>query len=171
MSVKSREIGTSALGGLVVGGLLSSSFGLGDLPFATALGALIGGSVAAYLLYGKIGQAAVAGALAGILSYPFSLGIVLIFFVFGLYTPPSGPTPPPSVVQAGVLVEVVMSLVSGAVGAVVLGTVRRPRPEAALPPPPPVGVAPGQVRYCVQCGAQLPAGALVCPHCSARQPQ
>jgi Zn-dependent protease/predicted transcriptional regulator len=30
---------------------------------------------------------------------------------------------------------------------------------------------PGQVRYCVQCGAQLPLGTLVCPFCGARQPQ
>jgi ribosomal protein L40E len=27
------------------------------------------------------------------------------------------------------------------------------------------------VRYCVQCGAQLPSGALICPQCNARQPQ
>lgn len=30
---------------------------------------------------------------------------------------------------------------------------------------------PGQVRYCVQCGGQLPIGAPICPHCSAKQSQ
>jgi Zn-dependent protease/predicted transcriptional regulator len=29
---------------------------------------------------------------------------------------------------------------------------------------------PGQFRYCVQCGAQLPAGTQVCPDCNAKQP-
>lgn len=29
----------------------------------------------------------------------------------------------------------------------------------------------GQVRYCVQCGAQLPAGTQVCPYCNAKQSQ
>jgi len=28
-----------------------------------------------------------------------------------------------------------------------------------------------QVRYCIQCGAQLPFGTLTCPHCNATQPQ
>ena len=31
--------------------------------------------------------------------------------------------------------------------------------------------APDQFRYCVQCGAQLPAGTLTCPHCNVQQPQ
>ena len=29
----------------------------------------------------------------------------------------------------------------------------------------------GQFRYCMQCGGQLPLGALVCPYCGVRQPQ
>ncbi len=29
----------------------------------------------------------------------------------------------------------------------------------------------GQVQYCVQCGARLPAGTLTCPHCNAIQPR
>ena len=36
--------------------------------------------------------------------------------------------------------------------------------------PTPAFPAPGQVRYCVQCGAQLPAAMLTCPHCNATQP-
>jgi len=29
----------------------------------------------------------------------------------------------------------------------------------------------GQVRYCIQCGAQLPSQTVTCPHCGANQPQ
>jgi len=169
MSARSRELGTAALGGLIVGGIVSAILGIGDFPFASAVGALIGGLVAAYVLYGRAGQAASAGALSGILSYPFSLGIVLIMFIFDIYTPPSVPQPPPSVLQAGVAVELLLNLVSGAVGGVLMSTVRHPPPGAGLPPPPPSPFA-GQVRYCVQCGAQLPAGTIICPHCNARQP-
>lgn len=43
-----------------------------------------------------------------------------------------------------------------------LGPMGRPSPGAGLP-------TTGQVRYCVQCGAQLPAGTLVCPYCNAKQ--
>jgi len=28
-----------------------------------------------------------------------------------------------------------------------------------------------QVIYCIQCGAQLPVGTKICPHCNAAQPQ
>ena len=34
----------------------------------------------------------------------------------------------------------------------------------------PTPTATGQIRYCVQCGAQLQAGIQVCPHCNAKQP-
>lgn len=172
MPARSREVGTAALGGLVVGGVLAAIVGITDFSFASTLGALIGGLVAAYLLHGKVGQAAAAGGLSGILSYPFSLGIVLILFTFGLYTPPSGPTPSLSEVQAGVALEFLLNLVSGVIGAVILSSVRRPGPEVGTPTPSaPPSYAPGEIRYCVQCGARLPAGTLICPHCNARQPQ
>lgn len=171
MPAKSREIGTAALVGLVVGGIISAILGVVDLPFASSVGAFIGGIVAAYLLYGKVGQAAVAGGISGIVSYPFSLGVVLIMFIFQLYTPPSGPSPPTSVLEAGVALEAFLNFVSGAVGGLLLSSVRHPAPGAGLPPPPPPpGYVPGQVRYCVQCGAQVPAGTVICPHCNARQP-
>lgn len=43
--------------------------------------------------------------------------------------------------------------------------------HVAGPSPGVSSTAPGQIRYCVQCGAQLSLGTLVCPFCSARQPQ
>jgi Zn-dependent protease len=39
--------------------------------------------------------------------------------------------------------------------------------RASLPTPRPI---PGQAKYCVQCGAQLPVDAEICPHCNAEQP-
>jgi Zn-dependent protease/predicted transcriptional regulator len=48
-----------------------------------------------------------------------------------------------------------------------LGQSRRPQTSPGVAP----SVAPGQVRYCVQCGGQIPAGTPICPHCNARQPQ
>ena len=42
------------------------------------------------------------------------------------------------------------------------------RPE---PWSPSTTIAPAQVRYCVQCGAQLTIGAATCPFCNAKQPQ
>ena len=37
-------------------------------------------------------------------------------------------------------------------------------------PLPPSAAAP-QLHYCIQCGAQLPIGTSICPHCNATQPQ
>lgn len=48
-----------------------------------------------------------------------------------------------------------------------LGQIRRPQTSPGVAP----SVAPGQVRYCVQCGGRIPAGTPICPHCSAKQPQ
>jgi len=172
MTAKSSEVGTASLGGLVVGGLVAVILSMVDLPFSTALGAFIGGVAAAYLLYGKIGQACLAGATSGLLSTPFFLGVSQILLIFELIPLPSGPTPPLSALQTAIVVIVLMNLAAGAIGGFLTAVVRHPRPGAGLPPPPPPpGYAPGQVRYCVQCGAQLPAGSLICPHCNARQPQ
>jgi hypothetical protein len=54
---------------------------------------LIGGVVAAYLLHGKVGQAATAGALAGLLGTPFIFGIEQILAIFEVLPIPPGPTP------------------------------------------------------------------------------
>ena len=177
MSLKSRELGTATLGGLVVGGVLATILSIVDLPFSTAIGAFVGGVVAAYLLYGKLGQAAMAGALSGLLGTPFVLGLTQVLAIFELIPIPSGPSPSLSELQSAVVVIVFIDLVAGAVGASIFGLVRRP---IQLPPPPPPMPAQGSVgsatrqyenRYCVQCGAQLPAGGLICPHCNAKQPQ
>ena len=170
MSAKSRELGTAALVGLVAGGSVSVILSMADLPFSSAVGAFIGGVVAAYLLYGKIKQAAIAGSLSGVLSTLFFLGVSQILIIFELIPLPPGQPPPMSELRAAVVAIVLMNLVAGVVGGSLVAVVRHPS-KVLPPPPPPPGYSPGQVRYCVQCGAQLPAGTLICPHCNARQPQ
>jgi hypothetical protein len=172
MPKKSRELGTASLAGLVVGGLMATVLEIVQVSFAPVIGALIGGMVAAYVLYGKVGQAALAGSVSGFLSTLVYLGASQIMYIFGLFPVPTGPTPEMSELQAAVVIIVGMNLVAGAVGGVILGALHHPPGDLPPPPPPPsiAGGQAGQVRYCAQCGAQLPSGALICPHCSARQP-
>ena len=170
MANRNRELGTATLGGLVTGGLVSTALGMADIFFSTAIGAFVGGLVAAYLLYGKTSQSAIAGALSGALGTPFFLGVSQILLIFEVIPLPSGPTPQLSELQAAVVVILMMNLIAGAIGAVILSAVHHP-PKSLPPPPPPPGSAAGPVRYCVQCGAQLPSGAMICTHCNARQPQ
>jgi hypothetical protein len=172
LSTKSKDLWAATLSGLVVGGLLSAVLSIGDLQFSTVIGAVVGGIVAAYILYGRIGQAAAAGALAGVLNAPFFLGVSQIFLIFEVIPIPSTPTPPLSQLQEAVVFIVLTNMVAGAFGGAIGGAIRHRGPETAAPqsiPQPGTGVA--QVKYCVQCGAQLHGGELICPHCSARQPQ
>jgi len=173
MPVKSRDLWTAVLAGVVVTGVLTAFLEAASLtpPLSDAVGAFVGGAVAAYALYGKVGQATAAGALSGIIGTPFYLGVSEILFIFGVIPTPSGPTPALSVLQAAVVIILGIDLVSGVIGATLVGAVHHPPPETAVPAP---QVSPGavsQARYCVQCGAQLPPGAAVCPQCNARQPQ
>jgi hypothetical protein len=170
---KSRELGTATLGGLVVCGLVSIVLDVANISFSSAIGALIGGVAAAYLLHGKIGQAATAGALAGLLGTPFIFGIEQILAIFEILPIPPGPTPSMSELQVAVGIIAAMDLVAGGVGGAFFGAFYHPSKEQAtsLPTPSATGTVGGQVRYCVQCGAQLPTGALICPQCNARQPQ
>ena len=173
MPVKTRDLWTAVLAGVVVTGVLTAFLEAATLtpPLSDAVGAFVGGAIAAYVLYGKVGQATAAGALSGVIGTPFYLGVSEVLFIFGVIPTPSGPTPPLSELQAAVVIILGIDLVSGAIGATLAGSVHHPPPETMLPPP---QVSPGtvfQTRYCVQCGAQLPPGAVVCPQCNARQPQ
>ncbi len=173
MPAKTRDLWTAVLAGVIVTGVLTALLEAASLtpPLSDAIGAFVGGAIAAYVLYGKVGQATAAGALAGIIGTPFYLGVSEILFIFGIIPTPSGPTPALSVLQEAVVIILGIDLVSGAMGATVAGAVHHPPPETIVPPP---QISPGtvpQTRYCVQCGAQMPPGAVVCPHCNARQPQ
>ena len=173
MPVKSRDLWTAVLAGVVVTGVLTAFLEAASLtpPLSDAVGAFVGGAIAAYVLYGKVGQATAAGALSGIIGTPFYLGVSEILFIFGVIPTPSGPTPALSVLQAAVVIILGIDLVAGMVGATLIRAVHHPPPEPVTPP---AQVTPGtisQARYCVQCGAPLPTGAVVCPQCNARQPQ
>ena len=172
MQVKSRDLWAGTLAGVVVTGVLTAVLEAAGLtpPLSDGAGAFVGGAVAAYVLYGKISQAATAGALTGIIGTPLYLGVSEILYIFGVIPTPSGPTPALSELQFAVVVILGIDLVVGVMGATFVGAMRHPREETpALQQQTITGPA-VQNRYCVQCGAQLPPGALVCPHCNARQP-
>jgi len=171
MPTTSKELFAAALAGVVVTGILTALLEAGGLtpPISDGVGAFVGGGVAAYVLYGKVGQAATAGALSGLLGTPFYLGVSEILFIYGVIPAPSGPTPPMSELEVAVVIIFAIDLLFGAFGGVLVAGVRH-RHEEPVPPP---QITPGtvsQVKYCIQCGAQLPSGAIVCPHCNARQP-
>ncbi len=177
---KTRELGTATLGGLVVGSAVSAILALGapfypDIFafFYPVIGSFIGGMVAAYLLHGKSSQAVRAGVLSGLLSTPFFFGLTDIFAYLGLIPIPSGQIPALAELQMFVVSILGMNVVGGAVGGAILGAVYHPPGQLppTLTPESATGTGPGQTRYCVQCGAQLPSGALICAQCNARQPQ
>jgi hypothetical protein len=173
LSAKNRDLWAATLVGAVVAGVLTAFLEAAGLigPYSDVLGALVGGAAAAYVLYGKVSQAVGAGALSGVLGLPFYLGMSEILYIWGLIPIPSGPTPSLAVLQTAVVLILGVDVVAGLVGGLIVGGVRHPREEVTVPQPqgiPPLSVP--QNKYCVQCGAQLPSGALVCPHCGARQP-
>jgi len=169
MTNRTREFGTATLAGLVVGGVVTVVLDLVQISFSTVIGAFVGGVVAAYVLYGKISQATMAGALSALLAVPFIFGLSYFLLIFEVVPIPTGETPDMAVLQSSLVVLVLLNLVAGALGGAVFAAFRHP--SKGIPPPPPSqGTVSGQARYCVQCGAQLPPGALICPQCNARQP-
>ena len=165
---KSRELGSGVAAGLVAGGLVATVLSIVNFSFAAPVGAFIGGGVAAYVVYGKIGPATLAGALAGLLSLPFFLGLSQVCVIFGVIPIPPGPQPTMAELQTAVIAITLMDLLAGAMAGSILGAVHHP-PKA--PATPLATYPPEQVKYCVQCGAQFPRGTLTCPHCGAKQPE
>jgi len=166
---KSRELGSGVAVGLVAGGVVATILSITNFPFSAPVGAFVGGAVSAYVIYSKIGPATLAGALAGLLSLPFFLGLSQVFVIFGIIPIPPGPQPTMAELQSVVVAITLMDILAGAVAGSILGAVRHPPPPAATTPIP--GYPPDQVKYCVQCGAQFPRGTLTCPHCGAKQPE
>jgi ribosomal protein L40E len=173
MSVKNRDLWAATLVGVLVTGILTALLETTGLtpPISDGAGAFVGGAVAAYVLHGKVSQATTAGALSGVLGTPLYLGVSEILYIFGAIPTPSGPTPPLSELQVAVLIIFAIDLVAGVFGGAVVGAMRHPHEETAVLQQPQAMTSPaGQNKYCIQCGAQLPPGAVVCPHCNARQP-
>ena len=165
----SKDVLGAALVGVVVSGVIGALLDTVSFAWSFAVGAIAGGAVAGYVLYGQIPDGAKAGALAGAVGAPFYFGLSEVLYVFGAI-PPQSTTPPMSEIQAAIGIIFISSLFLGSIGGVI-GSATHHREPQQIPAQPTVpGVAPGQVRYCVQCGAQLPAGSVVCPHCNARQP-
>jgi len=171
MPAKSRDLFAAALAGVVVTGILTALLEAAGLtpPVSDGVGAFVGGAFAAYVLYGRIGQAAVAGALSGLLGTPFYLGVSEILFIFGVIPAPAGPTPPMSELQVAVVIILAIDLLFGVFGGTVVAGIRHPHEAPMAQPQITPGTVP-QTRYCVQCGAQIPQGTLICPYCNARQP-
>ena len=165
---KSRELGTGIAVGLIAGGVVATVLNSVNLPLGPPVGAFVAGALAAYVIYGKIGPATLAGALAGLLSLPFFLGLSEVLLIFGIIPMPAGPQPTMAVLQSEVVAITLMDILAGAVAGSILGAVRHPPPPSVATPLPNLPL--GQAKYCVQCGAQLPSGTLSCPHCGARQP-
>ena len=172
MSVKSRGLWAGTLVGVVVTGILTAVLEAGGLtpPVSDGVGAFVGGAAAAYVLYGKVSQATAAGALSGVLGTPFYLGTAEILYIFRVIPTPSAPTPPLSELQVAVVIIFALDLVAGVFGGTVVGAMRHPREEAPALQQQAAASPVTQNKYCVQCGGQLPPGAVVCPHCNARQP-
>jgi hypothetical protein len=166
---KKRELGTGVAIGLVVGGVLASVIAITDLSFSGPIGAFIGGACGAYVVYDKMGRSTIAGLLSGMLSLPFFLGLSQVFVIFGLIPLPPGSQPTLTELQSAVVAIALMDVLAGAVGGSILGAVRHPtviQSEAATLP-----IPSGQMKYCVQCGAQLSPGKTTCPHCGVKQPE
>ena len=165
---KSRELGSGVAAGLVAGGLVATVLSVVNFSFAAPVGAAVAGGVAAYVVYAKIGPATLAGALAGLLSLPFFLGLSYVCVVFGIMPIPPGPQPTMAELQTAVIAITLFDVLAGAMAGSILGAVHHP-PKA--PATPVSTYPPEQAKYCVQCGAQFPRGTLTCPHCGAKQPE
>jgi len=166
---KSRELGTGVAVGLIAGGVVSSVMSIFNPQISTPIGAVVAGGLAAYVIYDKIGPATLAGALAGLLSLPFFLGLSQIFLIFGIIPLPTGPQPSLAEFQSAVIAATLMDLVLGAVGGSILGAIHHPPPAPVTAPL--STYPPDQVKYCVQCGARIVPGTVTCPQCGARQPE
>jgi len=168
-AAKQREFGTGVAVGLIAGGFVGAVLSIPNFPLSAPVGAFVAGALAAYVIYGNMGPATLAGALAGLLSLPFFIGLSEVFLIFGIIPFPTTPQPTLAQLQNTVVVIMVMDILAGAIAGSILGVVRHPpHPSTATTL---LNYPPGQAKYCVQCGAQLPPGTLTCPHCGARQPE
>lgn len=171
MSTVRASMGLSVFAGLVIGGIIGVVLDITEVPAGSAIGAFVGGFVAALILYAERKKALITGFLVGLFSFPVQLSILLALVSSHLYTPPQVPEIPEDVLLIALVVTVLMQVVGGTVGGLLggiirhrpPGTVEPPRPY--LPPPPP-----RPEKYCIQCGAGLAKETSICPACGAKQP-
>jgi hypothetical protein len=84
-------MGLSVFVGLVIGGIIGVVLDIVEIPAASAVGAFVGGLVAALLLYGERRRTLIAGFLVGLFSFPVQLSMFVAFVSSGLYIPPQVP--------------------------------------------------------------------------------
>jgi len=166
---KSRELGTGVAVGLIVGGVLATILSVFNFQLSAPVGAFVAGGLAAYVIYDKIGPATLGGAFAGLLSFPFYLGLSQVFVIFEIIPIPPGPQPSLVELQSAVVALTLMDIAAGAIAGSILGAVHHPPPPTVAAPL--STYPPDQIKYCVQCGAKMTLGTVTCPQCGARQPE
>jgi len=170
LSAKRASMGTCVLAGLLIAGIIGIVLELVQLPLGTAVGAFVGGVVAAWFIYAQRAKALVAGFVVGLLSFPIQLLLFSAIMITGFYTPPEVPPISENELLIALAVTVIIQVIAGTIGGLLGGILRHPSAPAvevtrpSIPPPPP-----SPEKYCVQCGAGLAKETPVCPACGAKQ--
>jgi hypothetical protein len=171
MSARRIGMGTSVVAGLLVAGIVGVILDIVELPGGSAVGALVGGLTAAWLLHAPRRKTSIAGFLVGVFSLPVQLSIFVTLVSSGLYKLPPAPETAQDVLIVAFVLTVAMQVIGGTAGGFLAGMIRHAPPGVAetprpyLPPPPP-----RPEKYCIQCGAGLAKETSVCPDCGAKQP-
>jgi hypothetical protein len=168
------SFGISILAGLVVAGTLGALLDIAEIPVGSVVGAFVGGLVATLLLGTERRRAMITGFLVGLLSFPVELAVLVVVVTANLYTPPQAPEMSVDVLLVALVATLIMQIIGGIFGGLLGGALRHPPPgteevpsPSAVPYPPPL-LRPE--KYCIQCGAGLARGILVCHACGAKQP-
>ena len=164
------NFGMSVLTGLVIAGLIGVLLDITEIPAGGAIGAFVGGLVAALLLYAGRGKTTIIGFLVGLFSFPVELTILMGVVTSNLYTPPQVPEIPWSVLLVALVATLLIQIMGGTIGGLLGGIIRHPSTctEVPNPNPPPSPQCPE--KYCIQCGAGLAKGTSICHACGAKQP-
>jgi len=161
----------SVLIGLAIAGVVGVLLDIAEISAGGAIGAFVGGLVAALLLYAGRKRTTIIGFLVGLFSFPVELSILMGVVTFKLYTPPQVPEIPVNVLLVALVATLFMQIMGGTIGGLLGGIMRHPSPgteEVPSPNPPPSPSRPE--KNCVQCGAGLAKEASICHACGAKQP-
>jgi peptidoglycan/LPS O-acetylase OafA/YrhL len=171
LSTVRASLGLSIVAGLATGGIIGVALDMTEVPGGSAIGAFVGGLIAALLLCSGRRKALIAGVVVGLFSFPIQLSIFLALVSSHVYTPPQVPEISQEVLLVALGATVLMQVVGGGIGGLLGSIIRHPPPgtvevpKSSLPPPP------GRPeKYCIQCGAGLAKETQICPACGARQP-
>ena len=168
------SFGISVLTGLVVAGTLGALLDIAEIPVGSVVGAFVGGFVATLLLCAGRKRAMITGFIVGLFSFPVELAVLMVVVTANLYTPPQAPEISVDVMLVALVATLIVQIVGGIVGGLLGGALRHPPPGAEeVPSLNAIPYTPRLLRpekYCIQCGAGLASGILVCHACGAKQP-